>query len=285
MEFANRVPDWCVVVGLIGTGQEIHVGEEAGIGQWRRAVDNNSKWQEWRMHIPSSLLPEFSQSPVPVRTSEALTLDVELRQHTAKELHRFVAGLLAVEPAQTLVPLARQLEKDGFHLRITRELDVAKTYLRERYAENSDARFGIVASARDKALAQFAIENDFRSTQRVKMGPWYGDGDNSPFSCRRLTSCVAEFGAQGLELDAVLVAWGTDLRLARGKWSNADATRYKMKRLVRDALQLRVNAYRVLLTRARDATVIFIPPLAQLDETHAYLVSMGWQTLKAAGRL
>ena len=280
VEFANRVPEWCVVIGLIGTGQEIHVGEEAGIGQWRLAVENSTKWREWRMHTPPSLKSEFTGAAVPVTNLPALSLDVELRQHTVKELHRFVAGLLAAEPSETLRPVAEQIEKDGFHLRITKDLDVAKAYLRERYAENPDARYGIVASARDKSLPGFGIPNDFQSTKRVKMGPWYGDAHESPLSCRQLTSCVTEFGAQGLELDAALVAWGTDLRLEGGRWSNAKASRYQRMGLIRDAFQLRINAYRVLLTRARDAVVIFVPTSPELDETFTYLVASGATILK-----
>ena len=80
-----------------------------------------------------------------------------------------------------------------------------------------------------------------------------GDGDESPLSCRRLTICVTEFGAQGLELDSALLGWGTDFMLEGGSWSNARASGYKHRTLVRDAFQLRMNAYRVLLTRARDA--------------------------------
>lgn len=281
VEFANRVPEWCVVVGLIGTGQEIHVGEEAGIGQWRRAVENNKKWREWKIHAPPSVAGDFAGAAVPVTSTPALSLDVELRQHTVKELHRFVAGLLAAQKAKELRPLADQIERDGFHLRITRDLSTAKAYLQERYADNPDARFGIVASARDKSLRQFGVANDFQSTKRVKMGPWYGDGAESLLSCRQLTSCVTEFGAQGLELDASLVAWGMDLRLDRGRWSNARASRYRRQALIRDALQLRTNAYRVLLTRARDVLVVFVPTLTEMDETFDYLSSAGFQHLRA----
>jgi hypothetical protein len=280
VEFANRVPEWCVVIGLIGTGQEIHVGEEAGIGQWRRAVENNTKLLEWRIHTPPSVKSVFAGAAVPLAVLPSLSLDVELRQHSVQELHRFVAGLLAAEPPESLRSIAEQIEKDGFHLRITRDLEIAKTYLRDRYAENPDARYGIVASARDKSLVHFGIENDFQSTKRVKMGPWYGDGDDSALSCRRLTTCVTEFGAQGLELDAVLVAWGTDLRLDGGRWSDAAARRYLLQVLIRDAFQLRVNAYRVLLTRARDAIVLFVPALPELDDTFDYLVACGACILK-----
>jgi DUF2075 family protein len=112
------------------------------------------------------------------------------------------------------------------------------------------------------------------------MGPWYGDGDGSPLSCRRLTSCVTEFGAQGLELDAVLLAWGADYVMSAGKWSNAKSSGYLRKKLVRNAFQLRLNAYRVLLSRARDGVIVFVPQLPLLDETFDYLIACGFTLLK-----
>jgi DUF2075 family protein len=114
------------------------------------------------------------------------------------------------------------------------------------------------------------------------MGPWYGDGDGSPLSCRQMTSCVTEFGAQGLELDAVLLAWGADYVMNAGKWSNANSSGYQLKKLVRNAFQLRLNAYRVLLTRARDAVVVFAPHLSLLDETFDYLILCGFTPLKSS---
>jgi hypothetical protein len=177
--------------------------------------------------------------------------------------------------------MAALLEKEGFNLRITRDLEVAKAYLRERYAENADARFGIVASSKDKELVHFGISNDYQTTKRVKMGPWYGEGDGSPLSCRQLTSCVTEFGAQGLELDAVLLGWGADYVMSGASWSNSNASGYLRKKLVRDPFQLRLNAYRVLLTRARDAAVVFVPQLPLLDETFDYLTSCGFTLLKS----
>jgi hypothetical protein len=110
------------------------------------------------------------------------------------------------------------------------------------------------------------------------MGPWYGDPEDGAAgrSCRRLETCVTEFGAQGLELDATLLAWGTDLIRNNGAWSNANARGYRKRTQVRDPFQLRVNAYRVLLTRARDACVVFVPPIPDLDETYSYLVAAGF---------
>jgi hypothetical protein len=91
---------------------------------------------------------------------------------------------------------------------------------------------------------------------------------------------VTEFGAQGLELDASLLAWGTDLVVTQGRWSNANARGYLKSTQVRDAFQLRINAYRVLLTRGRDGCVVFVPPIARLDETFRFLADAGFQLLR-----
>lgn len=275
--FADRIPAWCVVIGLIGSGQEIHVGEEAGLGQWRAAVEGSSRSAEWSVHAPPAVTSVFSGSAVPFEAKQTLALDTELRFHQARELHQFVDMLLAGEDAALLAPLGHRLNADGMHLRITRSLETAKAYLRERYADDRDARYGIIASSKDKYLVQLGIPNDYLSTNRMKIGPWYGDNEDeyTGLSCRRLETCVTEFGAQGLELDAVLLAWGTDLVWEDGRWSNARAKGYKRGAKVKDPRQLRLNAYRVLLTRGRDGTVIFVPPLRELDETYERLVGAG----------
>ena len=117
----------------------------------------------------------------------------------------------------------------------------------------------------------------------MRLGPWYGDGDESHRSCRHLRECVTEFGAQGLELDGVLLARGTNLMWEDGAdggaWSNARAKRQALSAHVRDPFQLRVNAYRVLLTRGRDGAVIFVPPLPELDATAARLQGHGVKVL------
>jgi hypothetical protein len=129
------------------------------------------------------------------------------------------------------------------------------------------------------------VPNEFQATKNVRIGAWYGDPEDSYTgrSCRRLESCVTEFGAQGLELDATLLAWGTDLLMSGGRWSNANARGYRPKGRVKNPFQLRVNAYRVLLTRARDACVVFVPPLPVLDETFGYLQRCGFLPLDAPG--
>ena len=97
-----------------------------------------------------------------------------------------------------------------------------------------------MASSKDKDLVKVGVPNGFQDTKRVKLGPWYGDPEDGPkrLSCRRLETCVTEFGAQGLELDFTLLAWGTDFVLTNGKWSNAKARGYRLRRMVKDAFQL-----------------------------------------------
>ena len=278
IEFAERIPDWCVVIGLIGGGQEIHKGEEAGLVQWRKAIESSPRMADWQVHLPPAVSPVFSQAKRPVHVEKRLSLDTELRFHLTKDVHRFVAQILDGCPPEENAKVLAGLEQNGYHLRLTRDLATAKAYLQERYREQPDARFGLLASSRDRLLPSFRVYNDFQATKMVRFGPWYGDseGDPSGRSCRLLEACVTEFGAQGLELDAALVAWGADLRRAGGKWDSSKAARYRGGvAQVQDAHQLRVNSYRVLLTRGREASVIFVPAVAEMDETAEYFLASG----------
>ncbi len=302
VEFGERIPEWCVLVGLIGSGQEIHVGEEAGLGQWRKALAGAGRPNGWTVHAPQRVLDEFFVGPdddgraLPCRLEGRAPLDlqVEIRFHFCSDLDAWVDGLLAddrswpdgvaAEEAATISArcdeLAERLEAQAYHVRMTRDLDVARDYLRDRYAEAPDARYGLVASSRDKALDDWGVPNGWHETQRVRLGPWYGDGErDSRCSCRHLWDCVTEFGAQGLELDGVLLAWGTDLARIADRWSNDKAKRHARSAHVRDPFKLRLNAYRVLLTRGRDCAIIFVPPMTELDETAAWLQACGVRVL------
>lgn len=281
VEFAERGGDWRVLVGLIGEGQEINAGEEAGLLQWRHAIEGCKDPSAWIVHASGAALEVFSESDVHAEQNDDLHLRVEVRFHFVNELDGFVERLLRAEDANGNRALAERIRRSGYRLRITRDLALAKDFMRRRYADNPETRFGILASSRDKALVRLGVPNDYPSTKDFEFGPWYGDGDESPQSCRRLDRCVTEYGAQGLELDAVLLAWGTDLMLERGTWTNRLAGRYAQSSDVKDPFQLRLNAYRVLLTRGRDATVVFVPELDTLDETHDYLTSSGFIELRA----
>ena len=283
VEFAERIPNWSVVVGLIGSGQEIHVGEEGGLGLWSEALLRSDRRNEWTVHGPPQMRRFFEG--LPFQASADLSLDKTIRSHFASRLHEFVGKLVKTppEPLDHLRRIADVLEKEGHDLRITRDLDQAKRYLRERYGNYPEARFGLMASSRDKVLASFGVPNDYQSTKRIRFGPWYNDDEDAPgsMSCRHLRDCITEFGAQGLELDAVLLAWGADFMLESGRWSSTGARGYRKggESRVHDPHQLRANAYRVLLTRGRDAHVVFVPEHADLDETWKFLRASGFREL------
>ena len=283
VEFAERTPEWSVIVGLVGSGQEIHIGEEGGLSLWAQAIRGSSEPDRWTLHVPPNAARSFRG--LSVHTSEKLTLDETLRSHRAAHLHAFVATLLRKTPprAQALRARAEELRDAGHDLRITRSRALAERYLKERYGSHPDARFGLMASSRDRDLVRFGVLNDYQSTKRVRYGPWYNDSEfeAGERSCRHLRDCVTEFGAQGLELDAVLLAWGTDFALRGGSWVIDRARRYRQAGHARvsDPWRLRANAYRVLLTRGRDAHVVFVPTLRELDETWAYLCGCGFRPL------
>ena len=201
VRFAERIPEWSVIVGLIGSGQEIHDGEEAGLVQWRWALDAAGSPGDWTVVAPPEAAVLFDGLN-DVRTDAALRLDIELRYHAASYVHGFVDRLLSDTDPDGLSELGQQLEQERYHLRITRDLGAAKAYLRERYADNPDARFGLVASSRDRDLPRFGVANGWNATKNVRKGPWFCDGDEEPFgrSGRALRDCVTEFGCQGLEL-------------------------------------------------------------------------------------
>ena len=236
VDFGERIPVWSVLVGLIGSGQEIHVGEEAGLGQWRTALEKAGNPESWTVHAPRKVLDTFfgpdwaggRRLTTDTKANSALELTVELRYHFAEDLDAWVDGLLtddrdwdASETARNCAlvtrgrDLAARVEKAGYHLRMTRDLDTAKDYLFQRYAEAPDARYGLLASSRDKILERdWDIPNGWHATQRVQLGPWYGEGDGDQRSCR-ICASASRSSEPGLELDAVLLTWahGPDPRV------------------------------------------------------------------------
>ena len=129
--------------------------------------------------------------------------------------------------------------------------------------------------------ADFIDNHILNLPKRIRFGPWFGDAENSPggYSCRHLKDCITEFGAQGLELDSSLIAWGTDLKMKKGGWSNNRSRGYLKSAHVRNPFQLRINAYRVLLTRGRDGSVVFVPRINELDDTFSYLTKSGFKEI------
>jgi DUF2075 family protein len=197
-----------------------------------------------------------------------------VRFHFAAGLSDWVSQIVSDNSAVfELRALAKKLTEQGYQLRVTRNFAKAKEFLWAKYRELPDSRFGLLISSRDRDLKEIGVEE----RRFLKAGPWYADSEASPNSCRRLQDPVTEFAAQGLELDHVLLVWGGDFVLKNGRWDNCAAKKYRDK-TVKDALQLRRNAYRVLLTRGREGIIICVPAgISSLDETYSYLLEAGCQ--------
>jgi len=279
VEFAGRIPEWCVVLGLIGTGQEINKGEEGGVSQWVKAVENSTKSKEWTIHASTQLEDLFAKTKADHSTHKELRLTEEVRFHLVTKIHDFVDGLLTNASIQDIVKIVAEL-KASYPMYVTRDLEQAKDYVKNRYEENKDARFGMLASSRDKVLRNFGVRNEFQDSKNMKIGPWFSEGEESEHSCRHLVKTATEYQAQGLELDFSIVCWGGDLVRKAGAWTNENATNYKRGSHVINPMQLRINSYRVLLTRGRDGMIIFVPNLTALDKTYEYFKQVGIKDLR-----
>lgn len=283
----NRHADWSVVVCLVGGGQEINTGE-AGIDAWLHAV--NAHFPEWRMHISSRLTDsEYAaghaldtvRNRANTELDDCLHLAVSMRSFRAENVSTFVKAVLDRERHAASKALERIA--DRFPIAITRDLDAAKEWVRD-HARGSE-RYGLVTSSKAYRLKPHAID------VRVNVDPvhWFLNGKDDTRSSYYLEDAATEFQVQGLELDWTCVTWDADLRLAdssgsRG-WSFHDfrGSRWTKVKNVENQRYL-LNAYRVLLTRARQGMVIFVPKgnsrdatrMPELyDGTYDYLKSLG----------
>jgi hypothetical protein len=280
IEFCERIPEWCVLVALIGDGQAIHQGEEGGIDLWASAIDRRLTGGAWSVHGPSRLIKRFQSTVANRASDDRLDLDTEIRFHLTPRVHEYVEGLLAPDAIETLRKRGKTLDAGGHRFLITRRLGDAEDYVRERYSGHPAARYGLLASSKDRWLPAFGVDNSFQTTKRLRVGPWYNAIATDPESCCQLTTVATEFSSQGLELDFALVAWGSDLLWDGLQWSIADSRGTRGK--LHDPVALRKNVYRVLLTRGRDGTVIYVPPDKRFDVTYAFLLDAGMRLLEVS---
>lgn len=257
--------DWAVIVCLVGGGQEIGTGE-AGIGEWIRAL--NQRFPRWRLYISDQLTgPEYGGEELqalldknPRKTfNSSLHLAVSMRSFRAERLSDFVNALLIGD-----VSKARDLFSTlaNYPIALTRSLDTAKGWLR-RMRRGSE-RYGLVVSSQAQRLRPLAID--------VRCKPntvhWFLDDITDIRSSLFLEDVVSEFDIQGLELDWTGLVWDGDLRRARNGWKYLSFSGSKWKQIKDDQRRAHLlNAYRVLLTRARQGMVICVPEGDTHDET------------------
>lgn len=254
----DRHNDWAVIVCLVGGGQEINTGE-AGISEW--IVSLIRTFPNWHVYISPRLndseytagnfLDKLRTRPHLFYKDE-LHLSVSMRSFRAENVSLLVKQMLELDiegASNTLKDI------DGkFPIIITRELKKAKQWLRLQARGNQ--RYGIVVSSQAERLKPHAID------VRTPVDPihWFLDDKDDVRSSFYLEDVATEFQIQGLELDWVCCTWDADLRYVKGKWEYWSFRGNKWMRILKsDRQNYLKNAYRVLLTRARQGMVIVVP--------------------------
>lgn len=227
---------WSVVVALIGEGQEIHLGEEGGIGLWNQAIENKSIYVHARHH--QSIFPNALE----YMENENLHLNTSLRTHKALHYFRWVEAFIEGN-FELAKELQEKLKQDRYIVKEMRSVGEAKAYIQEVYKETNKT-YGIVISSGIK------YPKDIKVLPYNKHVPYFNHQD-SPYFCRNLEYAATEFQTQGLELDMVILYWGKDLVYDNNTWK----FNY-LKQGVKNPYQMKLNAYRVLLTRGRDGVII-----------------------------
>ncbi|HUE00035.1 MAG TPA: DUF2075 domain-containing protein [Bryobacteraceae bacterium] len=281
LEIMDRREGWAVIVALVGTGQEINTGE-AGLREWGRAL--TARFRHWKVLVSphatgrerAELLFEERPNEITVFEDPALHLNVAQRSYKADAVSEFVRYLLEQRTARARVELA---SCSKFPILMTRDLQRARAWLKHR--QRGTRRIGLVATSGARRLRAYGL--DVRSELDVEN--WFLNPSTDVRSSYYLETPATEFGIQGLELDWTGVCWDLDLVPERQGWE-IRAFKGTCWQSVRDATrrQYVLNKYRVLLTRAREGMIIWVPkgdpddptrPPSKYDSIAAYLKSCG----------
>ena len=283
----DRHPDWATIICLIGGGQEINTGE-AGLREWFDSIKRS--FPHWHVYVSTKLTDqEYMPDGTPyalgehqsVTDSDDLHLAVSIRSFRSEKLATFIKALLDcdIERARTLYAEIRYV----YPIVVTRDLSTAKKWLVSQ--ARGTERYGIVACSGGIRLKPFGIN------VKASIDPknWFLNDKSDIRSSYFLEDVATEFDIQGLEVDWTCVAWDADLRHNGHDWTYKAFRGTAWQDIIdQDSRLYLKNAYRVLLTRARQGMVIYIPeghlPDATrqpeyYDKTYAYLRLAGIEAL------
>ncbi|MEI6587862.1 MAG: DUF2075 domain-containing protein [Candidatus Moraniibacteriota bacterium] len=262
----DRHKDWAVIVCLVGGGQEINTGE-AGISEWLESL--NRSFPKWKIYISDKLKDseyaagkalEIIEKYGNVIKKEELHLSVSLRSFRAENLSLLVKNIIDLNISEAKTNY--EVLKEKYPIVITRNLSKAKGWLK-KMARGSE-RYGIVVSSQAQRLKPHAID------VKSPMDPihWFLDNKDDTRSSFYLEDVATEFHVQGLELDWSCVVWDADFRYSKEGWEHFSFVGSKWHNIRKEERkQYLKNAYRVLLTRARQGMVIVIPEGDSNDDT------------------
>ena len=256
-----RHSDWCVVICLIGGGQEINRGE-AGIDEWIRAASESSSG--WTIHVSDNLSSRDTFGLVPTLSAEShktpdLHLATSVRSFRAETLSDFVASML-----EGNVAAARTIRKSltNYPLKLTRDLDEARHWLKSQ--ARGTERYGLVASS--NALRLKPVGLNLKAA--IEPVNWFLNDKDDVRSSYALEDVATEFDVQGLELDWTCMCWDINLARENDDWLIRKFVGTSWQDIAReDKRKYVLNSYRVLLTRARQGMIIFIPEGDSEDKT------------------
>ena len=262
----DRGDDWCTIICLIGGGQEIHTGE-AGVSEWISALKN--KYPHWDIYFSDLILTDDNYlSDAPLRTwlknnavaKNQLHLSVSNRSFRSEKVSELVHEILDCN-----VPKASALfneVKSDFPIFLTRDLNIAKKWLRIK-AKGTE-RIGLVASSGGNRLRPFGIDVN----NSIEAPNWFLNPSDDIRSSYYLEEVATEFAIQGLEIDWVCLAWDINFYNKHGHWHyrNFKGTKWTISHNKNEQEYLK-NTYRVLMTRARQGLIIFVPEGDDLDFT------------------
>lgn len=262
----DRHKDWAVIICLVGGGQEINTGE-AGLPEWFDSI--RRAFPDWDVYITPQLNnEEYRRSyswedmiaGLNVTEIEKLHLSTSVQSFRTPDLASFVKAVLDVDVQNARDLLERF--KNKYPIILTRDLGKAKDWVRAQC--KGTMRYGLLASSGALRLKPEGIfvKND------ISVANWFLNGKDDVRSSYYLEDVVTEFDIQGLELDYSIVAWDADFRFENNEWHyyNFSGSRWNNVNLEDKRIYLK-NSYRVLLTRARQGMVIFIPKGNDYDKT------------------
>lgn len=262
----DRQPDWCTIIALIGGGQEINTGE-AGLEEWITALKEHHA--DWEVHYSNKIVGDKNYLDQTELTSwlmqhgqaeEDLHLATSMRSFRSEELSLFVRSLLDLDKEKA--GAVYQRISKNYPLVITRDLNKAKQWLKEK-AKGTE-RYGIIGSSGARRLRPFGI--DVKNT--IDPAQWFLNDDEDVRSSYFMEDIATEFDIQGLEIDWACVAWGGNLNIHKDAWRYIKFRGTKWQNINKEIDQnYLLNTYRVLLTRARQGMVIYLPEGDELDPT------------------
>ncbi len=268
LDIMRRHPDWAVIIALVGTGQEINTGE-AGLAAWGEAL---AARPDWRVSAPAGVLGArdprqrlFDALPEGMQIDPALHLNVPIRSIRSTAAAPWVDAVLSGDAGQAV---AIADAAGGVPFLLTRSLPDARAALR-RLARGT-RRAGLVCSAGARRLVADGIWPNFPHLDATAIANWFLRRWPDVRASDALELPATQFACQGLELDHVGLCWGNDLirRDGRMEWiaRSLAGTRWQEPR-GEAAIAFQINTYRVLLTRARYETVIWVPAGDAVDAT------------------